>query len=910
MNICYASCGPGENGQDESHSEESSSSVGSSSDKDDLPHQSSVMAIVRERLRTAHGVERNDSDKYLWPTDPYGEEPRSAKCKLPLRYAVSSLIVIAILASSCSMYSYLMLEWSRAHAETLNLFKDSLQEQGMRLQLQIGDSSKAAYQNLLLNIEWSVWWYIIQPPTHAVQFMFSLLKTVPMNGGWDQWTDLLEQASLTQLRDQWEENTGEANLQQVIRDRLQGYAYSLVVAYCTGLYAGASITLDVNESFTFATRPGPALSAGNVSLAVFRCHKGDCLLARTLDFRPTSRPYFILQQQLFEKGANQQHTSSDAWTGVFNYTIPYKPAQTECGFAKSLPVPNCMEGLGGSGPCGGFCGAIASHVSLDTIKLALQVQWNRIRDYLASPLYHYNLLESKSSVFTIIQKSNAAPQQEGFLLASSNDHELGCNFRYVRDSPIPIVSSAARAIYFRMGESWTAELLQSKFVMNFSLEEIQKGRSVPCNGLTPDCFDAATLQIKLDDDLHWLVVLVLPADAFTLTASSQQSVWDQEIEDRAEEVSKDVANINRISAVLLTTSALFGILAGWCISAFAGYPLRKLQNYMQRLARLDLDGLPGLRPHSMTRPSSLSEVSELQIGFVNLARSIETFSRFVPETVVRAILHGDEKATRIHVRTRNVTIMFSDIRGFTTISESLSQTDLLTLLYMYLSEMTQIVEKHGGVVSEILGDGLLVLWNTPDDLPDHAVAACAAALAQQKALGKLNDGFAELGLPSVTIRIGLHTGDVLAGNIGSNKKMKYGCMGDPVNLASRLEGLAKHYGVGTLCSEATRAKLPAHFLCRKLDLVKVKGKEEAVWVYELIHEPSDRPGLQQKVQLYEAGLKAFHEKGFVLAVRMLSTLLIQEPEDKAAAQLLQRAQEAQSHPLPPDWTPVLEMTEK
>lgn len=159
---------------------------------------------------------------------------------------------------------------------------------------------------------------------------------------------------------------------QVIRDRLQGYAYSLVVAYCTGLYAGASITLDVNESFTFATRPGPALSAGNVSLAVFRCHKGDCLLARTLDFRPTSRPYFILQQQLFEKGANQQHTSSDAWTGVFNYTIPYKPAQTECGFAKSLPVPNCMEGLGGSGPCGGFCGAIASHVSLDTIKLALQ----------------------------------------------------------------------------------------------------------------------------------------------------------------------------------------------------------------------------------------------------------------------------------------------------------------------------------------------------------------------------------------------------------------------------------------------------------------------------------------------------------------------------------------------------------
>ena len=136
---------------------------------------------------------------------------------------------------------------------------------------------------------------------------------------------------------------------------------------------------DVHESYTFASRPGPAQSDGNVSLTVFRYHNGERLLARTLDFRPTSRPYFVLQQQLFKKGADQHHDSSDAWTGVFNYTIPYKPAESECGFAKSLPIPNCLEGLGGSGPvCGGFCGAIASHVSLDTIKLALQAS-NELR---------------------------------------------------------------------------------------------------------------------------------------------------------------------------------------------------------------------------------------------------------------------------------------------------------------------------------------------------------------------------------------------------------------------------------------------------------------------------------------------------------------------------------------------------
>ncbi|CAJ1342074.1 unnamed protein product [Effrenium voratum] len=210
---------------------------------------------------------------------------------------------------------------------------------------------------------------------------------------------------------------------------------------------------------------------------------------------------------------------------------------------------------------------------------------------------------------------------------------------------------------------------------------------------------------------------------------------------------------------------------------------------MHKLGRLDMKGLPGLHCN-LNEMSSLTEVAELQAGFVNLARSVETFSRFVPETVVRSILHGDAAASSIHVQGRHATIMFTDIQSFTSIAETLSQSDLMTLLYMYLSEMTDIVERHGGVVSdEILGDGLLILWNAPDDLKeDHPVAACRAAVAQHKALSRLNEAFAEMMLPSIRIRIGLHTGDVLAGNIGSCKKMKYGCMGDPVNLASRLEG--------------------------------------------------------------------------------------------------------------------------
>ena len=108
------------------------------------------------------------------------------------------------------------------------------------------------------------------------------------------------------------------------------------------------------------------------------------------------------------------------------------------------------------------------------------MQWQRIHDYLASPLYNYELLASKSSVFTLIQKSNAAPKQEGFLLAASNDPEQGCNFRYANDSPLHIVSSAARALHRRMGGSWNAELLHSRFMMNFSMAEIELGRCLVC----------------------------------------------------------------------------------------------------------------------------------------------------------------------------------------------------------------------------------------------------------------------------------------------------------------------------------------------------------------------------------------------------------------------------------------------
>lgn len=232
----------------------------------------------------------------------------------------------------------------------------------------------------------------------------------------------------------------------------------------------------------------------------------------------------------------------------------------------------------------------------------------------------------------------------------------------------------------------------------------------------------------------------------------------------------------------------------------------------------------------------IKEVSELQSTFMKLFRSVETFALFVPEGLVREIVSGDRRATRPRVENREVTIMFSDISDFTTICEVLSPTDQLAVLTRYLTAMAEIAEEYEGVLTEILGDGLLIFWNTPKDVEEHAAKACEAALAMQGAMKALNEELRDIVPCKLAIRIGLHTGNVLSGTIGCARKMKFGCLGDPVNLASRLEGLCKIYGVGVLCSGATFDALPSDssLICRQLATVKVKGKTEPTCIYEVM----------------------------------------------------------------------------
>lgn len=210
-----------------------------------------------------------------------------------------------------------------------------------------------------------------------------------------------------------------------------------------------------------------------------------------------------------------------------------------------------------------------------------------------------------------------------------------------------------------------------------------------------------------------------------------------------------------------------------------------------------------------------------------------TFSKFVSADVVNELLKDPSKIALGGTK-REVTIFFSDIRGFTSISESLSPEELVQFLNEYLSAMTNIVLVYKGTIDKYMGDAIMAFWGAPIDLEDHAYYACVCALAQLETLKQMQAEWQKKNQPIIDIGIGLNSGQAVVGNMGSAYRMEYTCMGDTINLGSRLEGSNKMYGTNIIISEYTYEKVKQRIYARELDLVKVKGKNHPVRIYELM----------------------------------------------------------------------------
>lgn len=230
----------------------------------------------------------------------------------------------------------------------------------------------------------------------------------------------------------------------------------------------------------------------------------------------------------------------------------------------------------------------------------------------------------------------------------------------------------------------------------------------------------------------------------------------------------------------------------------------------------------------------------------------KAFSSYVSPELVDQIVK-DPGRLKLGGEKREVSILFSDIRGFTTLSESMSPEELVRLLNDYLSPMTSIVMEEKGTLDKFIGDAIMAIYNAPLTVAGHADHACRSAVKMLDRLHRLNAEFASRGVPPLEIGIGINTGEAVVGNMGADMRFDYTAIGDNVNLASRLEGLTKFYGTRILVSELTKSRAGGGYLFREVDLVRVKGKNEPVAVYELMAEKGElAPKFNEGLALYRA----------------------------------------------------------
>lgn len=252
------------------------------------------------------------------------------------------------------------------------------------------------------------------------------------------------------------------------------------------------------------------------------------------------------------------------------------------------------------------------------------------------------------------------------------------------------------------------------------------------------------------------------------------------------------------------------------------------------------------------------------------------FSYYLSESVMSDILANPNKL-KLGGERRNLTVLFSDVTEFTSISERLDPEVLATLLNHYLTSMTNIIFKYNGVLDKYIGDAVMAFWGAPNYAPNHALLACQAAVEMLREVGKLRANWTNLGV-DFDVRIGINTGEMIVGNMGSNQRFDYTLLGDNVNLGSRLEGINKEYGTRIVISEATYLAAKGEIVARALDTVAVKGKDKGVKIYELI-------GLKTQgvdwdfLQKFEEARQLYEMGDFPEALKKFKVLSKQHPND-------------------------------
>ena len=356
---------------------------------------------------------------------------------------------------------------------------------------------------------------------------------------------------------------------------------------------------------------------------------------------------------------------------------------------------------------------------------------------------------------------------------------------------------------------------------------------------------------------------------------------------------------NNLETLLIGLAAFFLILvsSAW-ISALVSKPLRRIALDSEAIGRFELEARPLER-------SQIREVDQLMVATHDMKRGLRSFGKYVPADLVREILASGGEA-ELGGQKASLTIFFTDIADFTTISERLEPEALVDQLGEYFEAMSSALRQQPpGTLDKFIGDSIMAFWGAPLPNPDHAVTACRAALLCQERLKVLQEKWSREGKPLFYQRIGINTGEVIVGNMGSASRLNYTVVGDTVNTASRFEGLNKLYGTRIIIGQSTWELVKEQFVARPLDLVSVKGSAKGVRIYELMAEAAGADERTRAIAaLAETALNFYLERRWDEAGECCRKILELNHGDEPARILLERCRLMRESPPPDDWNGV------
>ena len=375
--------------------------------------------------------------------------------------------------------------------------------------------------------------------------------------------------------------------------------------------------------------------------------------------------------------------------------------------------------------------------------------------------------------------------------------------------------------------------------------------------------------------------------------------WNITIIVPAEDVLAPLETLS-IRALLLTFIVLFvGTLIVRYISRKISHPIIQLAEEAEQITELNLSPRPLLK-------TVIKEISYMDKSLSNMRTSLASFQRYIPSSLVKKLISSG-KIAQVGGQNQNITVLFSDIKDFTQLAEETEPQQLMTYLSNYFQSMTEAVISHQGTVDKYIGDAVMAFWNAPFPDKKHAFHACQTAVNMLERVEKLNNNNRQYGLPEFAVRIGIHSGEAVVGNVGAEDRLNFTALGDTVNLASRLEVINKIYHSQIIVSEATYKKVKNKFSFRLLDEVAVRGKRKGTSIYELLVRPNVE-NLEQYKKEFKIAFTSYQRGEWEQSLLLFKDLSPVFPGDQLANIYIDRCQRL-TNPPPVVWDGIWRVEE-